>query len=93
MTRSGMVYATNPDRRLVAVTDERGFTVLDLDSGPAEIGDTLTSDVEGNSWFNKTRGVRLVAYPKARGVRSSDLREHLFPKLETVQRGEHGRSS
>jgi hypothetical protein len=83
MTQIGMVYATNPDRRLVAVTDERGFTVLALDSGPAEVGDTLTSDIEGNTWFNKTRSVRLVAYPKARGVRSGDLREHLFPKSET----------
>lgn len=93
MTRSGMVYATNPDRRLVAVTDEKGFTVLALDSGSAEIGDTLSSDVEGLSWFNKTRGVRLVAYAKKTGVRSSDLREHLFHKLETAQGGECRRSS
>ena len=79
MTFSGMVYATNAEQCLVAVTDERGFTVLALDSGPAEIGDTLTSDVDGMSWFNKSRGVRLVAYPKKRGVRSSELRQHLFP--------------
>jgi len=83
MTRCGMVYATNPDRQLVAVTDEKGFTVLALDSGPAEIGDSLTSDDEGNFWFNTTRSVRLVAYPKVRGVRTSDLREYLFPKPET----------
>ena len=80
MTRSGMVYATSPDRRLVAVTDEKGFTVLDLDHGQVDIGDTLTSDVEGTSWFNKTQGLRLIAYPKAKGVHSSALRELLFPK-------------
>lgn len=80
MARSGMVYATNPDRHLVAVTDEKGFTILDLDSGPVEIGDSLTSDDEGKLWFNSTRKVRLVAYPRERGVRPHDLREHLFPK-------------
>ena len=83
MTRSGMVYATSPDRRLVAVTDEKGFTVLDLDHGQVDVGDTLTSDVEGTSWFNKTRGLRLIAYPKAKGVHSSALRELLFPKSAT----------
>lgn len=81
MKHSGMVYAKNPDRHLVAVTDEKGFTILDIDSGPAEIGDTLTSDVEGKIWFNATRSVRLVAYPKERGVRANDLREYLFPNL------------
>jgi hypothetical protein len=80
MIQSGMVYATSPDRRLVAVTDEKGFTVLDLDSGPVEIGDILTSDAAGTCWFNKTRAIRLVAYPKARGVRSSELREQLLSK-------------
>ena len=85
MMRSGVIYATNSDRRLIAVTDDNGFTVLDLDSGPAEVGDLLTSDSEGISWFNKTRSVRLVAYPKARGVRSCDLRQQLFPNSETDQ--------
>ena len=78
-----MVYATNPDRHLIAVTDEKGFTILDLDSGPAEIGDTLTSDDGGIMWFNSTRNVRLVAYPKDRRVRPKDLQQYLFPKPET----------
>jgi len=93
MKRSGMVYATNPDRRLIAVTDEKGFTILDLDSGPAEIGDTLTSDDEGKLWFNSTRSVHLVAYPKERCVRPNDLREHLFSKPETSIGGGRLRSS
>jgi hypothetical protein len=78
MKRSGMVNATNPDRNLIAVTDDKGFTILDLDGGQAEIGDTLTSDVEGKLWFNTTRSIRLVAYLKEKGVRPNDLREHLF---------------
>ena len=83
MARSGVVYATNPDQHLLAVTDEKGFAILHLDSGPVEIGDTLTSDDDGKLWFNSTRNARLVAYPKERGVRPNDLREHLFPKPET----------
>ena len=82
MARSGMVYAANPDRQLIAVTDEKGFTILQLDGGPVEIGDTLTSDDEGKLWFNSTRKVRLVAYPRERSVRPNDLREYLFPKPE-----------
>ena len=79
MKRSGMVYATNPDRHLVAITDENGFTILNLDDGPADVGDTLTSDDEGKLWFNTTRSVRIIAYPKSRGVRPNDLRRQLYP--------------
>ena len=80
MAHSGMVYAANPARHLIAVTDEKGFTILDLDSGPVEIGDTLSSDDAGKLWFNATRQARLIAYQKEKGVRPSDLREHLFSK-------------
>lgn len=80
MSYSGMVYAANPERHLFAVTDERGFTILDLDSGPVEIGDTLSSDDTGKLWFNSTRQARLVAYKKKSGIRPSELREHLFSK-------------
>ena len=78
MSRSGMIYATNPERHLLAVTDDQGFTILALESGPVEIGDTLTFDDIGESWFNSTRHVRLIAYTKERGIRPSDLRAHLF---------------
>ena len=78
MPHNALVYAVNPERRLIAVTGDRGFTILDLDGGPAEIGDTLSSDEEGISWFNATRRVRLVAYQRQRGVRPSDLKRHLF---------------
>ena len=80
MPHSVMVYASNPERHLIAVTEDRGFTILDLDSGPAEIGDTLSSDDEGIMWFNSTRRVRLVAYQRQRGVRANDLRHCLFSK-------------
>ena len=83
MTFSGMVYAANPERHLFAVTDDKGFTILELDSGPVEIGDTLSSDVAGKLWFNATRQVRLVAYTKERGIRPSDLHEHLFSKANS----------
>ena len=78
MPQSALVYAANPQRRLIAVTGERGFTILDLDSGPAEIGDSLSSDEDGTMWFNATRRVRLVAYQRQRGVRPSDLQQCLF---------------
>jgi hypothetical protein len=78
MPHSALVYAANPQRRLIAVTGERGFTILDLDSGPAEIGDSLSSDENGTMWFNSTRRVRLVAYQRQRGVRPSDLQQCLF---------------
>ncbi|MFN0016658.1 MAG: hypothetical protein ACKVP0_00265 [Pirellulaceae bacterium] len=80
MPHSVLVYAANPERHLIAVSDERGFTILDLDSGPVEIGDTLSSDDEGTMWFNSTRRVRLVAYPRQRGVRANALRDCLFSK-------------
>src|SRR4029078_11445173 len=80
MPHSVLVYAANPERHLIAVTGDRGFTILDLDSGPAEIGDTLSSDDEGIVWFNSTRRVRLVAYQRQRGVRANDLRQCLFSK-------------
>ena len=80
MSHSGMVYAANPERHLIAVTDEKGFTILDLESGPVEIGDTLTFDDIGKLWFNSTRHIRLIAYTKESGIRPSDLREHLFSK-------------
>ncbi len=80
MSHSGMVYASNPERHLIAVTGERGFTILDLDSGPVEIGDTLSSDEAGMMWFNSTRRVRLVAYQRHRGVRLNALQECLFSK-------------
>jgi hypothetical protein len=78
MAHNGMVYATNPERHLVAMTDEKGFTILDLESGPAEVGDTLSSDEAGKLWFNSTRQVRLIAYTKQKGVRPSDLRQCLY---------------
>jgi len=80
MPHSALVYATNPERHLIAVAEDRGFTILDLDSGPAEIGDTLSSDDAGTMWFNSTRRVRLVAYQRQRGVRANDLRKCLFSK-------------
>ena len=80
MSQSGMVYAANPGRHLFAVTDDKGFTILDLDSGPVEIGDTLTFDDIGKLWFDSTRHIRLIAYTKEKGIRPSDLREHLFSK-------------
>lgn len=78
MPHSALVYAANPARRLIAVAGDRGFTILDLDSGPAEIGDTLSSDDEGLNWFNSTRRVRLVAYQRQRGIRPNDLKRYLF---------------
>jgi hypothetical protein len=78
MPQSALVYAANPQRHLIAVTGDRDFTILDLDSGPAEIGDTLSSDDDGIMWFNSTRRVRLVAYQRQRGVRPSDLQRCLF---------------
>lgn len=78
MSHRGLVYAANPKQRLIAVTGDRGFTILDLDSGPAEVGDTLSSDDEGLSWFNATRRVRLVAYQRQHGVRPHDLQQCLF---------------
>ena len=78
MSRNVLVYAANPERHLIAVSGERGFTILDLDSGPAEVGDTLSSDEREQMWFNSTRRVRLVAYPRQRGVRPSDLKACLF---------------
>lgn len=83
MAHRGMVYAANPDQQLLAVTDAKGFTILQLDSGQVEIGDTLSSDDEGKIWFNASRSIRLVAYPKERHVRPSELREHLFAKPGT----------
>jgi hypothetical protein len=80
MPHSVLVYAANPERHLIAVTGDRGFTILDLDSGPVEIGDTLSSDDEGVMWFNSTRRVRLVAYQRQRGVRPNDLQQCLFSK-------------
>jgi hypothetical protein len=80
MPHSVLVYAANPERHLIAVTGDRGFTILDLDSGPVEIGDTLSSDDEGIMWFNSTRRVRLVAYQRQRGVRPNDLQQCLFSK-------------
>ena len=80
MPHSVLVYAANPERHLIAVNDGRGFTILDLDSGPVEVGDTLSSDDEETMWFNSTRRVRLVAYPRQRGVRPSDLRDCLYSK-------------
>ena len=80
MPHSVLVYAANPERHLIAVTGDRGFTILDLDSGPVEIGDTLSSDDAGTMWFNSTRRVRLVAYQRQRGVRPSDLQHCLFSK-------------
>lgn len=82
MTSNGMVYAANSDKHLIALTEGKGFMILQLDSGPVEIGDTLTSDDEGVQWFNMTRKVCIVAYAIQRGIRPSDLREYLYPKLE-----------
>ena len=80
MPHSVVVYAANPERHLIAVTEGRSFTILDLDSGPAEIGDTLSSDDAGLMWFNSTRRVRLVAYRRQRGVRANNLQQCLFSK-------------
>lgn len=78
MPHSALVYAVNADRKLVAVNEDRGFTILDIDSGPVEIGDTLSSDDSRQIWFNTSRRVRLVAYERQRGVRASELKKCLF---------------
>ena len=80
MPHRTMVYAVNAERRLIAVTEDRGFMLLDLDSGPAEVGDTLSADDTRQIWFNSSRRVRLVAYERQRGIRPAELHKCLYAK-------------
>jgi len=83
MRRFGIVTAINPMRRMVALSSEEGYTIIELLTYfDLEVGDEIfwDSGIElGMQRFcNLTKGSSNEVYVQSHGVQESQLRKQLL---------------
>ena len=83
MSMQGTVFAINPQRGMVAIDTECGFTIIELLSDDdIEIGDEMawTDDTAMGSetYVNRSKGERMDVYVQNHHVPKHQLRQQLL---------------
>ena len=83
MRRSGQIADINPDRRMVAIATEDGYTIIEIALGwKIAVGDVIAWQdglhIGPAIYENLTRGTREGVFVKDHAVTESDLQQELL---------------